>query len=95
MNLDDDVGPSEDKFIDRRSTVRTRIAKDTLLLISNQIGVKGCVVLDITNVGAGICAPHLLVLPLNFDLSVDNFRTIRTCRLIWRDGDYIGVAFEN
>jgi hypothetical protein len=37
----------------------------------------------------------LPVLPPNFELSFDNFRSIHKCRLIWRDGDSLGVAFEN
>jgi hypothetical protein len=32
--------------------------------------------------------------PSEFDISFDNFRTMRHCRLIWRDGDFVGVAFE-
>jgi len=35
----------------------------------------------------------LNVLPVEFDLSFDNFRTIRGCRMIWRDGDFVGVEF--
>jgi hypothetical protein len=35
------------------------------------------------------------VLPLNFLLSFDGFATAKTCRLIWRDGDYVGVTFND
>jgi hypothetical protein len=70
------------------------MTKDASLFFSNKIGVKSCVVLDVTNVGAGICVPHLPVLPLSFELTFDNFRTILVCRLIWRDGDYMGVALK-
>jgi hypothetical protein len=28
-------------------------------------------------------------------LSFDNFHTVRECRMIWRQGDFIGVAFQN
>jgi hypothetical protein len=80
---------------DRRSTARTRIDKGGLLFFSGQIGVRSCCVTDITNVGAGIRSEDLPVLPPNFELSFDNFRSIRKCRLIWRDGDSLGVAFEN
>ncbi len=57
--------------------------------------MRSCGVTDITNAGAGIRTQGLAVLPLNFELSFDNFRTIRKCRLIWRDGNFLGVAFEN
>jgi hypothetical protein len=81
---------------DRRSTARTRIAKGAVLFFSEQIGVRSCCVTDITNRGAGIHTEDLPpVLPPNFELSFDNFRTIRKCRLIWRDSAFVGVAFEN
>jgi hypothetical protein len=34
------------------------------------------------------------ILPLNFDLSFDGFRTIRRCRMVWREGNFLGAAFE-
>ena len=57
--------------------------------------MRSCAVRDITNLGAGIRTQDLPALPLNFELSFDNFRTARKCQLIWRDGDFVGVAFEN
>jgi hypothetical protein len=80
---------------DRRSNGRARIAKAASLFFSGQTGVRSCdvSVTDITNGGAGIRTKGLAVLPLNFELSFDNFR--RKCRLVWRDGNFFGVAFEN
>ena len=72
---------------ERRSIGRTKIAKSALLFFIGQSRV--------TNVGAGIRTQDLPALPLNFELSFDNFRNVRKCRLIWRDGDFVGVAFEN
>jgi hypothetical protein len=80
---------------DRRSIGRTRIAKAALLFFGGQTGVRSCGVTDITSAGAGIRTQGLAVLPLNFELSFGNFRTIRKCRLIWRDGNFLGVTFEN
>jgi hypothetical protein len=37
----------------------------------------------------------LSILPSEFGISFDNFRTMRRCRLIWRDGDSAGAAFES
>jgi hypothetical protein len=42
----------------------------------------------------GIRLDHLTLLPVNFLLSFDKFETVRACRLTWRDGDFIGAAFE-
>src|ERR1700737_2465258 len=80
---------------ERRSIGRTKIAKGALLFFIGQRSVHSCGVTDIPNVGASILTQDLPALPLNFELSFDNFRTVRKCRLIWRDGDFAGVAFEN
>src|SRR5258708_5840559 len=79
---------------ERRSIGRTRINRNALLFFTCQTGVFSCCVRDVTNHGAGIRLEGLNVLPVDFDLSFDNFRTVRGCRLIWRDGDFVGVAFE-
>jgi hypothetical protein len=34
------------------------------------------------------------IVPSEFAISFDNFRTTRRCGLIWRDGDFVGVSFE-
>jgi hypothetical protein len=67
---------------ERRSMGRTRIARGALLFFNAQSGVRSCIVRDVTNVGAGIRAHDLSLVPLDFDLSFDNFLTIRKCRLI-------------
>ena len=80
---------------DRRSIGRTKIAKGALLFFSEVAGVHSCTVHDVTNSGAGIRLQGLKVLPLEFALSFDNFRTVRMCRLVWRQGDFFGAAFES
>jgi hypothetical protein len=83
------------RVTDRRSVGRTAISKGVLLFFSAQRGVFSCEVCDVTNIGAKIKLNGLRLLPPNFELSYDNFRTIRKCRLIWRLGDFVGIAFEN
>jgi hypothetical protein len=80
---------------ERRSVGRTRIAKSALLFFGSQRGVFGCSIRDVTNIGAGIRLHNINVLPPEFELSFDNFHTIRKCRLVWRQGDFTGVAFQN
>lgn len=84
--------PWKDEF-ERRMIVRTRIAKEALIFIPGLTGVFSCNVRDVTNQGAGIRMEKLCLLPFNFVLSFDKFRTGRDCRLIWRDGDFFGVTF--
>jgi hypothetical protein len=77
-----------------RSLGRTKIHRDALLFFHEKSGVHRCTVRDATNLGAGIIAQDLKILPLDFLLSFDSFRTARRCRLIWRQGDLLGVAFK-
>ena len=80
---------------ERRSNGRTRIAKAASLFFGGQTGERSVdvSVTDITNGGAGIRTQGLAVLPLTFELSFDNLR--RKCRLVWRKGNFFGVAFES
>lgn len=80
---------------ERRLIGRTKIAKEALLFFGPQAGVRPCGVRDVTNGGAGIRTQDLPAIPLCFELSFDHFRTGRKCRLIWRNGDFIGVTFES
>ena len=91
-----DVGDPDHREADSIGTIgRTRIAKGALLFFKGQPGARGCNVTNVTNRGAEIRTHDLPVLPSSFDLTFDNFRTIRRCRLIWREGDFLGLAFEN
>ena len=88
-------GPNQwEKGLDRRLIARTRIAKGALIFVKG-LGVRSCGFTNITNRGAGIRTQYLPLLPLSFELTFDNFHTIRRCKLIWREGDFIGVAFES
>jgi len=86
-------GPIQMK--ERRSFDREWVAKGALLFFSERTGVHSCCVRDITKSGAGIRTQNLPILPLNFLLSFDNFRTARQCQMIWRDNDFLGVKFDN
>ena len=79
---------------ERRSIGRTLIDRNALLFFRGQAGVFSCCVRDVTNSGAGVRLQAHHVLPTEFDLSFDNFRTVRKCRLIWRETDFVGAAFE-
>jgi hypothetical protein len=78
--------------VERRAIGRTIINRHALLFFAGQSGVYGCNVRDVTNLGAGIRLNGLNMVPLDFDISFDNFRSVRRCRLIWREGDFVGVA---
>jgi hypothetical protein len=72
---DDYLGQWESAF-ERRSVARTKIAKDARLFFAGKLGVQSCIVRDITSVGAGFRIRELPALPLNFEMTFDNFRTL-------------------
>jgi hypothetical protein len=80
---------------DRRVVGRTKIDRDVQMYFLGQDGVHACRVRDVTNHGAGLRLNGLNILPSEFGISFDNFRTMRCCRLIWRDGDFVGAEFES
>jgi hypothetical protein len=84
-----------EQMFERRSIGRTTIFKSAKLFFNAQSGALACGVRNITNAGDGIRMDGLNILPVNFELSFDNFQTTRECRLVWRDADFIGVAFRN
>jgi hypothetical protein len=81
--------------VERRAVGRTTINRGVLTYVSGQDGVYPCCVRDVTNRCARLRLNSLNILPSEFGISFDNFRTMRHCRLIWRDGDFIGAAFES
>lgn len=77
--------------VERRLAGRMASDRNALLFFAGQAGLFGCSVRDATNSGAGIRLNGLRVLPIDFNLSFDNFRTTRGCRLVWRNDDFVGV----
>src|SRR5258708_37651811 len=77
---------------ERRTIGRTRINRSALVFFHGQADVFPCCVRDATNSGAGIRLEGLNVLPVEFYLSFDRFRTARKCRLIWRELAFFGAA---
>jgi hypothetical protein len=79
--------------IERRAVGRTRINRDVLMFFAGQEPEHACCVRDVTNQGAGLNLNGLNIVPSEFGISFYRFRTMRLCRLTWRDGDFVGVAW--
>jgi hypothetical protein len=86
---------SDIPVFERRLVTRTTINRDALLFFRGQSGPFPCCVRNVTNVGAGVELNGTIDAPPEFDVSFDRFRSKRTCRLVWRQADFIGVAFED
>jgi hypothetical protein len=95
MSTPDAVLFLDSDFLERRSKKRTTINHGAALFLAGHPTVYTCWVRDVTNAGAGIQLNGLNIVPSEFEISFDNFRTMRRCRLTWRDGDFIGAKFES
>lgn len=82
-------------LIERRSVSRRKVVKTALLFFGGRRGISTCGVRDLSRMGAGIRLQDVNVLPADFELTFNNFNTIRKCRLVWRQGDFTGVIFRS
>jgi hypothetical protein len=80
---------------DRREFVRAWVYRTALLSIPGQITAQPCSVRDFSVKGASIRLNGITLLPLEFQISFDGFRSFEPCRLIWRDGDFAGLLFPS
>ena len=52
-----------------------------------------CAVLNVSTSGACILVPKEVPLPDRFELRFDRDGTNHSCRMVWREGGRLGVAF--
>ena len=67
---------------------------DGLLFFRGGRELHTCTAYRVTPTSARIHCDGLGLLPIDFYVTFDKFRTIARCRLVWRDQNRIGVAFE-
>jgi hypothetical protein len=79
---------------ERRTSERTRNHRSALISIPQLKHVHSCGVRDLSREGAGLRLAYLPLLPCEFKLTFDGFHNVLDCRLIWRDGDFAGIAFQ-
>ena len=79
--------------LERRRAKRKLVSESVLLSLPGQIILQPCDIRDLTVFGAGLCLERFKLIPTEFALSFDDFRTTFACRLVWRDGQTLGVEF--
>jgi PilZ domain len=77
---------------DRRRIVRSRVFKGATILVGNSPVIE-CIVRDVTNIGARLQIAKFIDVPVVFDLTLDGGRTIRPCKVVWRELTETGVEF--
>jgi hypothetical protein len=79
----------------RRAMRRTRILRCAKIIVPRRSPVISCTVQNITGGGACLKLANTYGVPETFDLTFEHGRTRRSCRVVWRTDDKLGVMFEN
>src|ERR1700722_7164015 len=85
----------KDENEDRRNVARTRVLRGAKIIVPRRSPVIHCTVQNITGGGACLKLANTYGLPESFELTFEHGRTRRACRVIWRTGDQLGVAFAD
>jgi PilZ domain len=80
---------------DRRTIKRTRVLRSAKIIVPRRSPVIHCTVQNVNNGGACLKLANTYGLPETFDLTFEHGRTRRSCRVIWRTDDKLGVAFTD
>jgi len=81
-------------MLERRRLARTRAMTAAKIIASPHSPLYACLVRDVSTFGAGLEILGAATLPGIFELTFDSARTVRVCRLIWRDSECMGVQFS-
>jgi hypothetical protein len=79
---------------DRRNIQRTRVLRSAKIMVPRNSSVIHCTVQNITGGGACLKLANTSGVPETFDLTFEHGRTRRSCRVVWRTADQLGVAFN-
>ncbi len=77
----------------RRSEPRRRLARSATISAHDGPSPVPCVVLDISASGARLDVHHAAAIPQRFRLLIDLEGTERTCEVVWRRENSVGVKF--
>ena len=78
----------------RRLSSRTKVVKVAKIVARGDSTVIDCVVEDLNSSGACVQVEELPGASPCFDMSFDGFRSIRACRVVWRNSGRLGLVFE-
>jgi hypothetical protein len=87
------IDDNDDK--ERRDVTRTRVSRSAKIIPPRRGAMIHCIVQNITSSGACLKLANTYGLPETFELTFEQGRTRRACRVVWRTADQIGVAFED
>jgi hypothetical protein len=88
------MNTSEISVPERRRVRRTRVLKGAKIIFGQRAPTADCLVRNLTNLGACLRVSDTVGIPARFELTFDDGRSCRACRVIWRHTDSVGVIFE-
>jgi hypothetical protein len=64
------------------------------MFFGQKSGVFSCAVRDLNDIGIGLRLNDPDVIAGTFKITLDNFKSVQSCRMIWSRGRYIGATFS-
>jgi hypothetical protein len=84
-----------DERKERRERQRTRVLRNAKIIAPGFSSMMHCTVQDITGRGACLTVADTYGMPQTFELTFEQGHTRRSCRVVWRSRDRLGIAFED
>lgn len=81
-------------MIERRKLQRQSVDKSVKIFFADQAAPIDCNICNVTSEGACLRLATTMGIPESFELSLDNFRSARTCQVVWRNAEKLGVGFR-
>jgi hypothetical protein len=78
---------------ERRHLQRHTVLKSAKIVFDSQSSLVDCIVYNLTSKGACLQLANTMSAPESFEMSFDNFRSARSCRVTWRQSNKLGVSF--
>jgi len=75
---------------ERRKSVRSRVLKNAKFIADASLLID-CFVRNLTVAGAQVELPRTAELPDRLTMTFDGGRTLRSCRIVWRDQNKAGL----
>ena len=80
---------------ERRRLPRHELLKRAKIAFEDQSSMIDCTVRNLTNDGACLECTTTMQPTGMLALSFDNFRSFRSCRVIWQEGNVLAVSFRH
>jgi hypothetical protein len=78
---------------ERRAVQRTRVLRNAKIILDHRTSIVSCTVKNLSSQGACLSVASTYRLPDSFELTFEHGRSRRSCRVIWRTENKLGVAF--